>query len=507
MFNFLKDIKRFYKPERQLPESTPEIKICSSMDKNINMLKKLFDNSSDLTLKELDLKVTDGSVKLTVITMENLTNTETLAVSVTNPLSNYDQILFSDCDIFSVISNDIITCSEQVTVTTLEELSTYIMSGFAGLVIDGCPKALALGVQGYAYRGISEPDTEVLQRGSREGFTEPIKVNMSLLRRRLKNTKMKFETMTIGTISKTDICLCYLTDCVSEEILDDVRKRLESVRLETLFASGYLVSYLDSDGTNSLFSGVGVTERPDTACAKMCEGRIVILVDGTPSALVIPHIMVESFQTLDDYSNRPYFATITRWLKYIAFFISITLPGLYVAIANFNPEFLPSQLLTRVTTSISKTPFSPFPEVMFFTFIYEVMREAGLRLPKTLGHAVSIIGGLVIGDTAVNSGFIGAPTLMIVALTVICSYVIPDLYAPVAVLRFLFIIFGGIWGVWGIVLLFCVLTVNICSKESFGVPFLSPVAPLNLFGLRDVFVRADWKVLSRKQVKVQDLIE
>ena len=135
------------------------------------------------------------------------------------------------------------------------------------------------------------------------------------------------------------------------------------------------------------------------------------------------------------------------------------------------------------------------------------MREAGLRLPKTLGHAVSIIGGLVIGDTAVNSGFIGAPTLMIVALTVICSYVIPDLYVSVAILRFMFIIFGGFWGLWGIFLLFCMLVVNICSKESYGVPFSSPIAPLSLFGLRDVFVRADWQTLSRRQVTVQDLIE
>ena len=328
-----------------------------------------------------------------------------------------------------------------------------------------------------------------------------------MLRRRLKNTNLKFEQMTIGNVSKTDVTLCYLTDCVSTEILTEVKKRLESVKIDTLFASGYLVSYLDSDGEGSVFSGVGVTERPDTACAKICEGKIIILVDGTPSALVVPHIMVENFQTLDDYSNRSYFASVTRWLKYMSFIISVTLPGFYVALARFNPEFFPNQLLTKVGTSVSKTPFSAFAEVLLFTFIYEVMREAGLRLPKTLGHAVSIIGGLVIGDTAVSSGFIGAPTLMIVALTVICSYVIPNLYAPVAILRFLFIIVGGVCGVWGMILLFCVLVVNLSSKESFGVPFYSPVSPMSFFGMRDVAVRADWKILSRRQVKVQDLIE
>ena len=279
MFNFLKKANQFYKPQMQLPEEKPKIKINNDLDKNINMLKKLFNNSSDLTIKNMNLKATDGRVGLAVVTMEGLVDKETLATSVTNPLSNYSEILFSDCDIFSVIEKDIITCPDHITVTTLDEVSTYIMSGFACLIIDGCNRALAIGVQGYSFRSVAEPDTEVLQRGSREGFVEPIRINISMLRRRLRNTNLKFETMTVGTVSQTDICLCYLTDCVSEEILDEVRERLESVKFETLFASGYLVSCLDSDGENSLFSGVGVTERPDTACAKMCEGRIVITLN------------------------------------------------------------------------------------------------------------------------------------------------------------------------------------------------------------------------------------
>ena len=189
---------------------------------------------------------------------------------------------------------------------------------------------------------------------------------------------------------------------------------------------------------------------------------------------------------------------MTRLLKYAAFVISVFLPGVYVALASFSPEFFPGQLLTKITTSISKTPFSAFSEVLLFTFIYEIMREAGLRLPKTLGHAVSIIGGLVIGDTAVSSGFIGAPTLMIVALTVICSYVIPELYAPISLLRFLLIIVGGIWGMWGIMLAMCAMTVDLCSKKSLDVPFMRPISPLDPFGLRDTLIRAPWSVLSRR---------
>ncbi len=507
MFKFIKKIESFYKPPQHPRESKPNTMISKSLQENLNTLRSMFDGSSDFTVKNISLKLSDGRVNIAVITMEGMVNKETLALSVTNPISEYNEVTFSTSDIFTLIQTDILTCSEQVVINYLEEVTSFIMSGFACILVDGYSQGLVIGVQGFSFRSVSEPETEVVQRGSREGFVEPLRINMSLVRRRLKNTNLKFETMTIGSVSRTDICLCYLTDTVSSDILNELKKRLGKVNLDTLFASGYLVSYLDDNGDRPLFSGVGVTERPDTACAKICEGRIIILVDGTPSALVVPHLMVENFQTLDDYSNRPYFATMTRWLKYIAFAISVLLPGFYVAIATFNPEFFPSQLLTKVATSISKTPFSVFAEVLLFTFIYEIMREAGLRLPKTLGHAVSIIGGLVIGETAVNSGLIGAPTLMIVALTAICSYVIPDLYASIALLRFMFIIVGGIWGVWGVILLLCAVIINVCSKDSFGVPFSSPIAPLSLFGLRDVLVRADWRVLARRQVQVQDLIE
>lgn len=508
MFSFVKKIEQFYKPPMRPMENNPSVMVSSSLQENINILQYRFNGSSDFTVKMLSLNIGDKPVDVAIITMEGLVNKETLSLSVTNPISNYSNAeSVSGTELLKIIENDILTCSEQAAVNYLEEVTTYIMSGFACILVDSCPQGLVIGVQGFSFRSVSEPETEVVQRGSREGFVEPLRINMSLLRRRLRNTNLKFETMTLGHVSQTDICLCYLTGTVSEDILSELKKRLGKVNLDTLFASGYLVSYLDDNGDKPLFSGVGVTERPDTACAKICEGRIVILVDGTPSALVVPHLMVENFQTLDDYSNRPYFATMTRWLKYIAFAISVLLPGLYVAVATFNPEFFPSQLLTKVAVSISKTPFSVFAEVLLFTFIYEIMREAGLRLPKTLGHAVSIIGGLVIGETAVNSGLIGAPTLMIVALTAICSYVIPNLYASIAVLRFLFIFFGGIWGVWGVFLLFCVVVINICSKDSFGVPFSSPIAPLSMFGLRDVIVRADWKVLARRQMQVQDLIE
>ncbi len=399
--------------------------------------------------------------------MEGLADKELITMSVMSRLNelppggdNAPDLIWRD------LCARIVTCSDIKTVATINEAAELMMAGFACVFVCGCKKALAVGVQGYAYRGIEEPETEILQRGSREGFIEPMKINISLLRRRVKSPDLRLESLKVGDTVPVDVTICYLAGAASSSLIDDIKLRLGDVHFQSAFTSGCLRKYLE-DG-HTLFSGVGVSERPDTVCAKLCEGKAAIIVDGTPSVLIVPHLMKENFTTLDDYSAHPYFAAITRWFKYAAFAISILLPGVYAALAGFSPEFFPNELLTRVTTSVSKTPFSVFTEVLLFTFIYEIMREAGLRLPKTLGHAVSIIGGLVIGDTAVTSGFIGAPTLMIVALTVICSYVIPDLYAPISLLRFLFIIAGGLWGVWGVAALLCLVMLELCAKKSLG---------------------------------------
>lgn len=499
---FTQKFKEFVEDGEDNTQEVPEkIPLKENLNESISYLKERFDNSADFTVKLLNQK--DG-LRMAVLTMEGLINKENLAISVLNPLMSKEVIGETPLEKSLYIETGILTASEVVEVSDYDMLLTLLMSGFAMILLDGSNLALAVGLQGFTFRGVAEPETEVVQRGSREGFVEPMRINMTLIRRRIKNPKLKFETMQVGKISKTDICLCYINGIVSDEILSEVKKRLSNVNLDTVMASGYLVPYLENKGDMSLFSGVGTSERPDTVCGKIIEGRVAIIVDGTPSVLIVPHLFIEKFQTFEDYSDRSFFATFTRWLKYIAFFVSVLTPGLYVAVTTFNPELFPQTILNKVAVSIAETPFSLMTEVILIHFIYEVMREAGLRLPQSLGHAVSIVGGLVIGETAVNAGLIGAPTLMIVAITAISSYVIPSLYPPSAILRLIFIFVGGIVGVWGVVLLLCAMIVNICAKKSFGVPFASPIAPFSFFGMRDVIVRASWKVLTKKRYKVQD---
>ncbi len=475
--------------------------LSKSLVENVEFFKREFGQAADLSIKYLSIE----NVPSALITIGGMVDKNTLTNSVMVPIIESEIKGKTSKEKYEFIRDNVITAADQLQISNFDDAFNMVMSGFALLAMDGCDCMLALGVQGFSFRSISEPSSEVMQRGSREGFVEPLMINMTLIRRRLKSTDLKFELTQIGSVSKTSVCLCYLQGKVSEEILSKVRERLSKVDLESIMESGYILPYLEDQGDFSLFSSVGMTERPDTVCGKLSEGRIAILIDGTPNVLIAPYLFVEYFQHLDDYSMHPYFATFTRWLKYAAFLLSTLLPGLYVGISTFNPEILPGPILSKIALAVGTTPFSLMFETILIHLIYEIMREAGLRIPRPLGHAVSIVGALVIGETAVSSGLIGGPTLMVVALTAISSYVIPNLYEPISILKFAFIIVGGLLGIWGIMILFTLVLVNICSKDSYGVPFTSPLAPFNIFAMRDVLIRSGWSFLAKKRIRVQDL--
>ncbi len=478
----------------------------TSLNKNLTELRLMFADSADLTIRELRLKSVEG-ISAALITIEGMCDKEVLAASVLNPLLAFDFGSKSGEEIFESMRSSVLSSAEMIEVIGFDEAANYAASGFAVVAVDGNKKMLAVGAQGYAFRGVDEPESEVVQRGSREGFCEPLRVNMSLIRRRIKSADLVFELMTAGEKSKTQIMLCYLKSRASDKLVQKVRSRIEKCDLEAVLAAGYLSEYLEDDGGRSIFSGVGISERPDTVCGKLTEGRIAVIVDGTPAVMIIPRLFVEEFQAVDDYSNRPYYATFIRALKYLAFVASVYLPGIYTALAQYHPEYFPTWILIKTSESISHTPLPVTLEVLLIAFVYEIMKEAGLRIPKSLGHAVSIVGALVIGESAVNAGIISASTLMVVAVAAICSYVTSPLYPPVMTLRFVFIVVGGLIGLWGIVLATCVVVINMCSKTSLGIPYLSSLSPFAHRTMRDVVLRAPWKTLSRHTIRVQNFPE
>ncbi len=469
-------------------------------------LSKMFSDSADLTVRDIILK-SNNKIKGAVITIEGLCSKDELAQSVLNPLMMYDFGGQTPDEAIETVINSVSGSCDMIEFNSTLELISFLTSGFAVIVLDGCEKMLATGVQGYSYRSVSEPESEVVQRGAREGFTEPLRVNMSMIRRRIKNPDLVFEQMTVGTESKTQIMICYLKHCASPLLIKKLKKRLEACQLPTVLASGYLSEYLEDKSTSRLFSGVGISERPDTVCGKLTEGRIAVIVDGTPAVIIVPRLFVEEFQGVDDYSNRSYYATLIRLIKYLSFFFAVFAPALYVALAQFHPEYIPTWILIKTSESLAVTPLPVTLEVLLITFVYEIMKEAGLRIPKSLGHAVSIVGGLVVGESAVNAGIISASTLMVVATAAICSYVTSPLYPPVTILRVVLIVTAGIAGLWGIVLVTAVTIISMCSKSSLGVPYMSSLSPFSLRSMRDVFIRASWKKLGSHTIRVQKFPE
>lgn len=482
-------------------EEEESTKLCSNLSENMITLREKYQNSSDFLTREISI----GEIRVDFLLIEGMVNLQTMSEMLLEPLltQKFNRQVTPGA-ISDFIAKKSVLAVDQKDIYTCEEVFQFIMSGFVVILIDGLNKGIAFGMQGFNFRSISEPSAELNERGSREGFTEPLRINMTMVRRRIKSPKLKFELSALGSTSKTDICLIYMTDKVSPKLLREIRHRIRQIKLDVILTSGYLQAFLEGKPF-SLFSDVGMTERPDVLAAKILEGRVAILVDGTPFALIVPYLFSENFQSLDDYAHRAYYASFIRLLKYFSFIAAILLPALYVAIGTFHPELLPHSLLFNVAAAEETTPFPLMVEALIIHLLYEIMREAGLRLPRAVGHAVSIVGALVIGDAAVTAGLIGGPMVLVVATTAIASFVVPSLYEPVSLLRFVFIIIGGTMGLYGIALGCMLILVNICSLENFGTPYMTPISPFSLTSMRDTFVRFSFRRLQKKNVRLQDL--
>lgn len=482
--------------------ATEYTQLKRSLLDNMTYLQGEFDGCADFVSKEL----TTCNRKAIIISIDNMVDKLTLTQSVLTPLSKAEPPmgLMTDDDIFNWFRDSLLSSADEKEVFSFEEVESHIMSGYAVFLMDGVNRGLAFGLQGFKYRSIDEPNQETALRGSREGFVEPLRINMMLVRRRIKNPNLKFEIYKVGNESKTEICLTYINGVVEEEILNEVRHRIKTINIDTVFASGYIQKNFQ-DCPYSIFSTVGTTERPDTFCGRINEGRIGIIVDNTPLALTMPFLFIDNFQNMDDYVVGPYYATFTRILKYLAFFTSILVPGLYVAIGSFHQAYIPSQLLYTLAQAEEATPFPLVFEALLMQIVYEMVREAGLRLPKQIGFAINIVGALIIGESAVSAGLIGAPMVIIVAITATTTLIIPTLYESGVVLRFVFIILAGMAGMYGIILGIAFLGFHLTSIKSYEVPYTAPISPFNARAMRDVVVRAPWTILSKRKIAAQDM--
>ncbi|MGN1304396.1 MAG: spore germination protein [Oscillospiraceae bacterium] len=477
------------------------VPLSADIDENIRNIERIMKNCSDLLLNPFLI----SGIKCNLVCLEGMVSTSTITNLILNPLTELklpDDA--SSSEVYEHIDKRMLLTTDRGIVTEYGDLVRRLMSGFAILLVDGNDKAFGLGVQGYAVKGIDEPSSEGNIFGSHEGFTETVRTNMSLVRRRVKSPLLKFELFPITSLSNVDVIVSYMTDRVPKKLVEDVKKQLKGMKLETILSGGYVEPFLNNTRL-SLFSGVSVTERPDVFCAKILEGRIGVMIEGTPFALILPALFIENFQTLDDYTFRPYYTTFIRWVRYIAFIASVFLPAVYVAVVTFHPELFNHTMLMILAEAEELAPLPLMIEALIVLIFYEIIREAGIRLPKSVGGAVSIVGGLIIGDAAVSAGVISNPLLLVCAIAVTSSFVIPSLNQPVTILRFAAVIAGGIGGLFGIALIAALMIVNVCSLENAGTPVMSPVSPLTPKAMRDVMLRIGFKKMQEKKVTLEEL--
>lgn len=465
-------------------------------------LDRITAHSCDLLINRVRL----GGVPCCMLACEGMLSTEALGELVFEPLRDLPQPCADGTAVLEFLRAHRLLSTDCPMVTEVGEMLTLLYSGFAVLLAEGADFALAFGIQGYATRGITEPSGELNIYGAKEGFTEPVRTNMSLIRRRMKSPRLTFEMHKAGTLSQTDICLCWLSDRVPHDLLETLRRKIDSLPLETVLSAGYVRPFLEQND-RQLVHSIGTTERPDVLCAKLLEGRVGILIDGTPFALTVPQLFCETFQTLDDYNYPPAYATLLRWLKYAAGLVALLLPALYLAAALWHPALMNETLLRILTESEADAPFSVTAEMLGVLFMYEIVREAGLRLPKAVGGAVGIIGGLLIGDAAVRSGLISTPVLTVAALSATAGFVIPEHHAALTVMRPLLILAAALSGLAGVGLLSAVLLLHVCSAEVFGYPVTAPVAPLMPRKMHDLLARVGFRKLSQGNFNVSDIRE
>ncbi|HEY3366339.1 MAG TPA: spore germination protein [Symbiobacteriaceae bacterium] len=382
------------------------------------------------------------------------------------------------------------------------EVVQKILDGVVVLLLDGETAAQAFGIPGGKARNITEPVTERSLRGPKEGFVEDLQTNLSLLRRIIKTPRLKVEEGLAGRLTRTNIALVYIQGLVRPGVLDEVRSRLGRIQIDGVLDSGYLEEFIE-DHPYSLFPQILDTQRPDVVAAHLLEGRFAILCAGSPNALLAPIQLWSFLQSVEDYYERYLISSLLRILRFSFAAVSVLLPALYVSVIAFHHELIPTALVMTVARAREGVPFPAVVEALLMEVAFEALREAGIRLPASIGPTVSIVGALIIGEAAVRAGIVSAPAVIIVSTTGIASFVIPRIGAVNAVrmLRFLMLLFAGAFGLYGITIMSLFVLIHLASMRSFGAPYLSPWTTLRLWEWLDLFIRAP-RWIERRRITV-----
>lgn len=466
---------------------------------NMDKLQSMFANCADFVCREF--KIGQELVPVMLLYLKGITDEQTVNQDILKSLvnircSNLEASGFQNIEIVKNVFLEIGSISEIFTIT---EVSEAILTGSAVMLLEGSARALKMGTKGLDGRPIAESVTEGVVRGPREGFSESLGKNTAMLRRKIKSPNLKLERFVLGQTTKTEVNIAYLEGTANSKVITEVKKRLSLINVDSILESAYIEELIE-DSPFSLFPQVEHSERPDKVAAGILQGQVAIFTDGTPFVLIVPTMMFQFLQSSEDYYDRSMYATSVRIIRFLFLNFALLLPALYIAISTFHPELLPTPLLISITVAREGGPFPTVIEVLMMEVTFEALREAGIRLPKPVGQAVSIVGGLVIGDAAVQAGMVSPATVIVVALTGIASFAIPSYSFGLAIriLRFGMVFLAATLGLFGVLLGLLVMQAHLVSLRSFGVPYFAPVAPFNLKDAKDIVLRLPWWAMNER---------
>ncbi|MDP4159435.1 MAG: spore germination protein [Bacillota bacterium] len=495
--------KKTPEPEISQPSASDieqkNMPLCSSVAENLITFQGIYSNCADFDYRELIIG--QDQIPVLLLFIDGITDEQTINQNVLKSLMNIQcsKLDVSGSNSIEMIKNVFMEIGSIKEISTIGEVSEAILTGNVGLLLEGTTKALKIGTKGSEGRIVTEPVTEGVVRGPREGFTESLRTNTALLRRKIKTPSLKMEKFVLGSCTMTEVNIAYLEGTVNPKVVAEVKKRISRINVDSVLESSYIEELIE-DNSFSLFPQIEHSERPDKIASGILQGQVAIFTDGTPFVLLVPTMVFQFLQSSEDYYDRFIYASSIRLVRFIFLNFALLLPGLYIAITTFHQELIPTPLLVSITAAREGVPFPTFVEVLIMEVTFEALREAGIRLPKSIGQAVSIVGGLVIGDAAVQASIVSSVTVIVVALTGISSFCLPS-YSfglGIRVLRFSMIFLGSTLGLFGILLGLLVMQAHLVSLRSFGVPYFAPIAPFNLKDAKDLVMRFPWWAMGER---------
>ncbi len=465
------------------------IQLSGDIESDTNIFREIFKNDISIRFRRLTVR-TNIKSECMLIYFDGMVDSEQLNDAVIEPLLQSRSENASN-SIAEYIETQVLCVRDVRQESLVQKILEGLLYGEAVLLINDSKNALRIDIKGFKTRGIKEPDTERLLSGPHEGFEETAMLNLAMLRRKLQTPDLNIEMLRVGRRSGTMVFICYLGTLADKQRVKELRKRIEKIDMDGILDTNYIAEEI-KDNRYSLFKTVGRTERPDVAAARLLEGRIAVIADGTPVVLTLPYLFSENFQSDEDYYRNFYISSVGRFLRYLSFFIAIMLPGLFIALVNHHHALLPTSLAIAIEKLRGGVPFLPITECIIMLLVFEILKETGLRMPQSLGHALSVVGGLVVGQAAVEARIISTPMLIVIALSAVSGLMVQRLSSAVVYIRFFLIILGGAFGLLGIFSGISVMLSHILSLSSLGVDYTASLKSITAQDLKDTLVRSPW---------------